>query len=171
MKYLEKLIIIAMLSSLGACATLFPGAVAVGDSEADVLAKRGQPTRYHQDGKDRLMEYAFGPWGQRTYMARLGPDGRVTSFEQVLTTQKFSTLKIGEATKSDVLRTVGSPSETSYLPLRDLEVWSYPYREADVWNSVMHIHFDKTGVVRQLMNAPDLRFDPDRRFPFGFLIR
>ena len=164
-----KIIISAIPLFLSACGTLFPAAVNVGDQEADVIAKRGQPTHRYQDGKEHLLEYALGPWGQKTYLARVGPDGRVVSFEQVLTVQKFATIKVGEATKNDVLKTVGGPSEVSYLPLRDLEVWSYPYREADVWNSIMHIHFDKSGVVRQMLNGPDLRFDPDLKFPFRLL--
>ena len=169
MKFIPKLIFLTITLSLAACATLFPPPVNVGDSEADVIAKRGQPTQRYQDGKDRLLEYALGPWGQKTYMVRLGSDGKVVSFDQVLTIQKFATIKVGEATKDDVLKTVGGPSETSYLHLRDLEVWSYPYKEANVWNSLMHIHFDKSGVVRQMLNGPDLRFDPDIKFPFSMM--
>jgi hypothetical protein len=169
MKLLFRFVALTIALSLSACATLFPPPVNVGDSEADVIAKRGQPTQQYLDGKDRLLEYALGPWGQKTYLARLGSDGKVISFEQVLTIQKFASIKVGEATKESVLRTVGGPSETSYLPLRDLEVWSYPYKEAEVWNSLMHIHFDKSGVVRQMLNGPDLRFDPDLKFPFGMM--
>lgn len=169
MNPLSTIAITLITASLTACATILPAPVNIGDSESQVIEKRGQPTHRIQDSRDQLLEYALGPWGQRTYMARLGPDGRVISFEQVLTVQKFGTIKVGEATKTDVLRTVGHPSETSYLPLRELEVWSYPYKEANVWNSIMHIHFDKAGVVRQMLNGPDLRFDPDRKFPFGLL--
>lgn len=169
MKSLFKIIVLATSISLSACTTLFPPPVNVGDSETEVISKRGQPTHRYQDGKDKLLEYTLGPWGQKTYMTRLGPDGKVISFEQVLTVQKFGTIKVGEATKDDVLRTVGSPSETSYLPLRDLEVWSYPYKELNVWNSLMHIHFDKSGIVRQMLNGPDMRFDPDLKFPFGMM--
>ncbi len=152
---------------IGGCATLIPPAVNVGDSETDVVAKRGQPTHRYQDGKNSLLEYAQGPWGQKTYIAKLDTGGKVISFEQVLTTQKFATIKVGEANKNDVLHTIGAPSETSYLSLRDLEVWSYPYKESDVWNSIMHVHFDKAGIVRQMLNGPDPRFDPDSRFPLG----
>lgn len=169
MKPLSGVIASTIALSLSACTTLFPAPVNIGDSEADVITKRGQPKQRYEDGKDRLLEYPLGAWGQKTYMARLGPDGRVVSFEQVLTVQKFATIKVGEATKDSVLKTVGGPSETSYLPLRDLEVWSYPYKESDVWNSLMHIHFDKSGVVRQMLNGPDMRFDPDLKFPFGMM--
>lgn len=159
--------IVAIL--LGGCAALIPPAVTLGESESELIAKRGAPTNRYQDGKDQLLEYATGPWGQRTYMARLGPDRRVISFEQVLTTQKFATIKVGEATKNKVLHAIGRPSETSYLSLSDLEVWSYPYKENEVWNSMMHVHFDRQGVVRKMLNGPDPRFDPDERFPFGML--
>lgn len=152
---------------MSGCTSLLPPPVNIGDSEADLLAKRGQPTHRYQDGKEQLVEYALGPWGQRTYMARLDADGKVVSFEQVLTTEKFAAIKVGEANKDSVLRIIGAPSATSYLSLRDLEVWSYPYKEAGVWNSLMHVHFDKNGIVRQMLNGPDPWFDPDRRIPFG----
>lgn len=171
MKFAVCILFTAFLTTLAACSVLMPAPVSVGDTEAELLAKRGKPTNRYRDGSEQLLEYALGPWGQKTYMARIGPDGKVTSFEQVLTTEKFASIEIGEATKNDVLRMIGAPSETSYLPLTDLEVWSYPYKESGVWNSVMHVHFDKNGIVRQMLNSPDLRFDPDRRFPFGMLGR
>lgn len=169
MKFRLTTILIIFSATLSACSVLMPAPVAIGDSEADLITKRGLPTNRYTDGKDQLLEYASGPWGQRTYMARVAADGKVASFEQVLTVEKFGTIKVGQATKADVLRTVGAPSETSYLSLPDLEVWSYPYRESEAWNSVMHVHFDKQGIVRKMLNGPDLRFDPDRRFPFGLM--
>lgn len=169
MKFAAKLLSTVLLTILSACSVLAPTPVNIGDSEADLIAKRGQPTHRYQDGKDQLLEYALGPWGQKTYMARIAPDGKVISFEQVLTVQKFASIKVNEATKTDVLRTIGAPSETSYLSLTDLEVWTYPYKESDVWNSMMHVHFDKSGIVRKMLNGPDPRFDPDMHFPLGRL--
>ena len=170
MKFAVRLLSIVLLTILSACSVLAP-TVNIGDSEADLIAKRGPPTHRYQDGKDQLLEYALGPWGQKTYMARIGPDGKVISFQQVLTVQKFALIKVDEATKADVLRTIGAPSETSYLSLTDLEVWTYPYKENDVWNSMMHVHFDKSGIVRKMLNGPDPRFDPDMHVPLGRLHR
>lgn len=170
MKLLSNSVLAATtLVTLCSCAAILPAPVNVGDSEPDLLAKRGNPTHRYQDGKDQLLEYALGPWGQKTYMARLNESGKVVSFEQVLTNAKFATIKIGEATKNDVLRTIGAPTETSYLSLTDLEVWSYPYKESNVWNSMMHVHFDRAGIVRKMLNGPDPRFDPDERFPFTLM--
>lgn len=163
----KRICAVCTLAILTGCASLMPPAVNVGDSEADLVAKRGRPTNQYTEGNERIYEYMQGPWGQRTYMARIDSTGRVKSFEQVLTNEKFASIEVGKATKDTVLRTIGAPSETSYLSLRDLEVWSYPYKESNVWNSLMHVHFDRAGVVRQMMNGPDPRFDPDERFLFG----
>lgn len=166
---LNNILATVALLTLCACAAILPAPVNIGDSESDLLAKRGNPTHRYQDGKDQLLEYALGPWGQKTYMARINESGKVISFEQVLTNAKFATIKVGEATKNDVLRTIGAPTETSYLSLTDLEVWSYPYKESNVWNSMMHVHFDRAGIVRKMLNGPDPRFDLDERFPFTLM--
>jgi hypothetical protein len=103
--------------------------------------------------------------GEFCYMVHMGPDGRVTSFEQVLTGEKFATIKIDHATKDDVLRTIGHPAETSSLALRDYEVWSYRYLENGVWYSMMNVEFDRDGVVRMMQNGPDPRYnDRDHKF-------
>lgn len=168
MKEIVARLVLAMLAFfMTACSVLMPAPVNVGDSEADVIAKRGQPTHYYQDGKHRLLEYTTGPMGQQTYMARVDETGKVISFEQVLTTEKFATIKLNESTKDDVLRTVGAPGETSYLSLSDLEVWSYTYKRDAIWDSIMHIHFDKSGIVRKMFYLRDLRYDPDTDFIFG----
>jgi hypothetical protein len=155
---------------LGACASFGQDPVNLGDSESIVISKLGTPTNLYQDGNQRLLEYMKGPWGQQTYMARIGPDGRLISYEQVLTAAKFATIKPGQTTKDEVLKTIGAPSDTTYLTLSQMEVWSYPYKESNTWNSVMHVHFDRTGVVQRMQGGPDRRFDPDSRWP-GILRR
>lgn len=134
-----------------------------GDSQDVVQSKLGTPTAVYTDGAARTLEYATGPMGQNTWMAHLGPDGRLASYEQVLTSEKFATIKIDQATKDDVLRTVGRPAERSHVAMHDYEVWSYRYRESGVWNSLMHVHFDGQGVVRQMMNGPDPMYEPRDR--------
>jgi hypothetical protein len=108
-----------------------------------------------------------GPWGQATFMARIGADGRLISYEQVLDTAHFGRIQPGKSTKQEVLHTLGAPSATSYLKLPQLEVWSYPYRENNTWDSVMHVHFDNAGIVRMMQNGPDRRRTPDMAAPGG----
>jgi hypothetical protein len=158
-----KISILAAGLLLGGCAGLGGPPPTVGDSIDTVKLKLGQPTSTYSAGPEQLLEYANGPMGQTTWMAHIGADGRLTLYEQVLTGAKFATIKIGTATHEDVLRTIGRPAEKSYLPLRDFEVWSYRYKESDVWNSMMHVHFDRNGVVRMMLNGPDPMYD-ERRF-------
>ena len=138
-----------------------------------MIARLGRPTHVFVNPHDggRILEYMHGPFGQTTYFARIDADGRLRSYEQVLTTQKFAQIKVGTATKFDVAHLIGTPSETSYLALPRLEVWSYPYKENPVSDSMMHVHFDSSGVVQKLLNGPDLRRDPERHGMSGLGFR
>jgi hypothetical protein len=163
-----KLPIAAILLStqviLSGCAGVIGGPPPMpGDPVDTVIGKFGRPTAVYPLADGQEFEYARGPYGQFTYMARFGPDNRLRSFEQVLTGEKFATLKLNSATKDEVLRTIGRPAETSRVHLNNYEVWSYRYKEAGVWNSMMHVHFDQAGIVRMMQNGPDPMYD-ERRF-------
>ena len=155
--------IVFVLLSVAGCASLSGPPPLPGDSIDTVKLKLGTPTASYSAGQEQLLEYATGPMGQTTWMAHIGADGRLTRLEQVLTGEKFATIKVGSATKQDVLRTIGRPAETSRVAMRDFEVWSYRYKESGVWNSMMHVHFDQAGVVQQMLNGPDRMYE-ERRF-------
>ena len=164
MHIVAKINCLAAASLLTACAGMLRTMPAIGDPLATVTAKFGQPTARYPAASGQVLEYATGPFGQATWMARIGSDGRLASFEQVLSGEKFATLKIGAATKPDVLHTLGRPAERSYLALPDLEVWSYRYKESGVWNSMMHVHFDRGGILRMMQNGPDPMYEEKRLF-------
>ncbi|SFU87129.1 hypothetical protein [Pseudoduganella namucuonensis] len=156
---MKKLILSSLIPVLlGGCAGFGAPPPVAGERIDAVRARLGQPTSTIPDGGDTLLEYATGPFGQRTYMARFGSDGALRSYEQVLTDAKFGTIKVGADRIEKVVSTVGHPTEKSYLPLRELHVWSYRYKQSDVWDAMMHVHFDKNGIVRDMMAGPD----PDR---------
>lgn len=158
MQILMKILALGVVLVATACTTLNYPPPALGISESDLIAKSGNPAARYQDGKERLLEYS-GPWQQHTYMARFGANGRMISWEQVLTTEKFAKVRVDHTTKQEVLRTFGRPAETSHLSLPKLEVWSYRYKEGGVWNSMMHVHFDHAGIVRMMQNGPDPIYD------------
>ncbi|HEY4318501.1 MAG TPA: hypothetical protein VGN04_12940, partial [Herbaspirillum sp.] len=85
-----KNLVFAAVLGLSGCASVFGPAPAVGDTEAETVAKRGPPSAVYQDGQDRLLSYAPGYNGQYSYMARIGPDDRLKSYEQVWTNNKFA---------------------------------------------------------------------------------
>ncbi|MCZ4065056.1 outer membrane protein assembly factor BamE [Oxalobacter aliiformigenes] len=139
---------------LSGCASVFSTPVP-GTPAEEVIALKGSPDAEYLDGNIRLLEWSVGPWAQYAYMARIGPDGRLISYEQVLTREKFDTIRIDHFSKDDVLKTVGHPTETDYLPLVDREVWAYRYKEDGIWNSMMYIYFDSQGIVRRMENGQD----------------
>ena len=148
---------------LSACAGFGQPPVQLGQTAAEVQHRLGQPTNVYQEGADTLLEYAKGPWGQYTWMARIGPDGRLISYEQVLTSQKFATVKLHQDTKQTILHTFGRPMMVTHYYSVDGDVWLYRYKEQDVWNSTMAVEFDRQGVVQAMVNGPDEELDLKRR--------
>ncbi len=126
-----------------------------GESQQQVVDRLGKPSAVYRVPDATMLEYATGPFGQFTYMARLGPDGRLVSYEQVLTDAKFATVMVGVTNKEEVMHTFGRPAETSYLSRQKLEVWTYRYKQSGVWDGMMHVHFDGQGVVRMMQGGPD----------------
>ena len=119
--------IVLVAAALAGCAGYSPGDLQVGASEADVRGRMGEPT-----GREALpnggtrVEYARGPMGKHTYVIELDASGRVRGWEQVLTETNFESIEIG-ASKADVRRRLGRPSETRVGWRGVGEVWSYRY--------------------------------------------
>ena len=145
---------------LSACAGLAGPALTPGATEAEVVARLGQPTHVYQDVGGRTLEYMHGPMGQTTDMARIGPDGRLQSFEQVLTMEKFAAIVPGQTRQDQVLRTVGAPSEIRFYRNVGMNGWNYPFKESNTWDSMMTIYIDSAGLVRRMENGPDPRRMP-----------
>jgi len=155
---------IAIFATIAGCAGLAAPPVTPGMDEQAVVARLGLPSQRHRAGPETFLEYNAYPWGQHKHMARIGADGKLISYEQVLDPRHFGSIAIGTATRQDVLRTIGTPAETGYFPRLGLETWSYPYKESGTWDSMMHVYFDAAGIVRRMESGPDPHRDPERRF-------
>lgn len=144
--------------ALSGCAAFGPD-LYPGEPEEKVIAKYGKPTARYFDGDNPLLEYSSFS-RQQTFMVRLDPQHRFLSREQVLTVEKFDTIIVGEDDMQSVLLKVGQPVEKIYLRLKDYNVWSYRYKENGIWDSMMHIKFDQSGIVRNKENGLDPLFLP-----------
>lgn len=80
----------------------------------------------------------------------------------VATDATFAALTPGVDTQASVAQKLGRPYDTTYLSLRDMNVWSYKYKQAGIWHSMMHVHFDRNGVLRELMSGPDPAYEERR---------
>ncbi len=152
---LPGILAITLATLLAGCASL--STPTPGMTEAEVITMRGAPNAEFEENGIRTLEWTAPATGQYTYMGRIAPDGRLLSFENVLTVERFYSLKPGVSTKHDVLKTVGHPNkmESEHLSLADSDVWCYRYKEEGVWNSMMSIHFDRRGIVKRLENGID----------------
>ena len=141
-------------AALAGCASLQPPQATPGQTEAEVVARLGPPTgRYTLPAGGQRLEYATGPYGRTTVMVDLGPDGRVTASEQVLTEANFMKVRNGMP-RVEVLRMLGRPAEKAgeYMD-RQTWSWRYPTYEC-LW---ARITFEPDGTVRggaSLMTDP-----------------
>ncbi|MCZ4065055.1 hypothetical protein NB636_00185 [Oxalobacter aliiformigenes] len=166
MKHSFLACILASSFMLTGCASMFGPPLTPGMPVQQVIARNGPPAIEYPDGDTKVLEWPVSEWSQYAYMARIGPDGKLISYENVRTREKFATIKVNQFNKNDVLRTIGHPTETEYFPLKKQEAWSYRYKEEGIWNSMMHIYFDSSGIVRGMENGQDPLYLRDNGF-FG----
>ena len=79
-----------------------------GDLRA-VSPVRARGSREMRHGTGRL-EFARGPYGKHTYMVDFDADGRLLSWEQVLTENNFFQVQIGETKEAVVIDGLGRRS-------------------------------------------------------------
>jgi outer membrane protein assembly factor BamE (lipoprotein component of BamABCDE complex) len=149
----------ALALSLSACAT-FSRTPPAGTPLAEVTAKLGKPDAVYPDpAGGQVLEYRGQPMSQYQHMAHIGADGRLVSYDQVLTSENFAKVQPGRWVKDDILRNFGRPAEAGHMRANGFEVWSYRYKQDGVWDSFMNIYFNGRGEVHHTDNTPDPLLD------------
>jgi outer membrane protein assembly factor BamE (lipoprotein component of BamABCDE complex) len=147
-----------LLLALSGCSTFRQPAA--GTPLADVTNRLGKPNAIYVDPDgSQWLEYRGQPMGQFQHMAHVGADGRLISYEQVLTSENFARVKVNDWTRDQVLRNFGQPAEKSHDRATGWEVWSYRYKQDNVWNSFMNIYFNGRGIVLKVDNTADPLLD------------
>lgn len=160
--FLYTLMLLTAVLAAG-CANKYAPPLAPGATEAEVIARHGQPTARYQEGEATLLEYASGYWAQYAFFATMDANGRLVKWEQVLTDEKFNTLETGKATRADLLKTIGHPAEITRIYKHNYEVWTYRYKKGLSWDYVMHFMFnpdDPDSTLRMKESGIDLMYDP-----------
>ena len=100
--------------------------------------------------------------GQYAWSTIAGPDGRVGEVRQTLTDAAFKEVETGVWTQARLQCRFGPPAEVSMvgLPSSRSLIWSYRYRQAGAWNSLMHFYFSDDGRVIRMHPGPDPMYDP-----------
>jgi hypothetical protein len=125
----------------------------------EVVASMGEPAMVwkNPDGSEQLA-YPRGPAGTQTYMAYLGPDGKLQRIENVLNTANFARIQAGMS-KDQVLRILGPSGSqwTQFYPRSNQLAWSWLF--CNSWNAqeFFDVMFDGTsGLVRSTGQHPNL---------------
>ena len=144
---------------LAACASYSGSGLKPGEARlADVESLMGAPALRWQDADGSVqLAYPRGPLGYRTFMVRLGPDGRLQSIANVLEDAGFAQIRAG-LTQEEVLRVLGPPDAgaTVYFKARDELVWDWRFCSNFGAASHFMVLFDNTsGKVRSAMAQPE----------------
>lgn len=128
-------------------------------TESQVIAQLGQPAlRLPQPGGGSALYYPQAPEGRQTYVAVLGPDGVLRSFEQRLVPQEFA--KITKGTTADQVRGVlGPPWQVTHFRFKNQDVWEYKWLAVEE-KRVLWLGFTPDGKVAEITNIHDFESDP-----------
>ena len=116
-----------------------------------------------ENGAQRLI-WTQQPMGQYAWGTHVGSDGITDRITSLLTDEHFNKLATGTWTAEHVRCEFGPPAEitTVGLPSSTQIVWSYRYRQAGAWNSLMHVYFGNDGEsVTRFHPGPDPMYDRD----------
>lgn len=146
----------ALCLSLAACYTPAWQQLPPSATKAEVQAQLGKPKEVYPlaPGVTRWL-YPTKPLGEETIAADFDDQGRLLRTAQVLSTQEFNKVEVDKWTKTDVLHHFGEPVETSYFPRMQREVWTYRFKQDEVWFSMMNFYFDPNGIVKTTQISPD----------------
>ena len=155
-----RALLIASALFLSACAGYSGSNLKPGVSTlAEVVASMGQPAMVwkNPDGSEQLA-YPRGPSGTQTFMAFVGPDGKLQRIDKVLNQANFARIQLGMS-QDEVLRVLGpSGSEWTQFYARSNQLaWSWLF--CNDWNSqeFFDVMFDATsGLVRSTGQHPKL---------------
>ena len=124
----------------------------------EVVASMGEPAMVwkNPDGSQQLA-YPRGPAGTQTFMAYVGPDGKLQRIEGVLDMAHFARIQAGMS-KEEVLRVLGPPGPlwTQTYSRSNTLAWSWLFCDSSSLQNFFDVMFDATtGVVRSTEQRPN----------------
>ena len=123
----------------------------------EVVAAMGEPAMVwkNPDGSEQLA-YPRGPAGTQTFMAHIGPDGKLQRIEGVLNLAHFARIQVGMS-KDEVQRVLGPPGTpwTQFFSRTNTLAWSWLFCDSFNQQTFFDVMFDATtGTVRSTGQTP-----------------
>jgi hypothetical protein len=162
---MKTILAVCVALTLAACATFDGGGLTPGQSSAaDVERVMGAPAEKRPAaGGETWYFYPRQPFGRKTFVARLAPDGRLVAIEQRLTDENVAKI-IPNTTRAEQVRDLfGPPWAAGHYARLDRNIWTWHMRRfGDPGIPVqLNVQMSPDGVVREVVILDES--DADRR--------
>jgi hypothetical protein len=138
-----KLVVLLACIAVCSCAGYAPSKTSISQDRDTLIASMGKPERIRAvDGFD-VLHYPRGPAGSHTYFVYLDDNGRVARWEQVLTEERFDTIRPG-ITNEQVIGILGITKIIHGLARNRGYVWHYRYETPHCKSFVIEFKPDDT---------------------------
>jgi hypothetical protein len=138
---------------LASCASFDGRGLTAGQSAAaDVERVMGAPADRRQVNGETWLYYPRQPFGRKTFVARLGADGRLIALEQRLTDENVAQV-VPNTTRAEQVRDLfGPPYQSTQFARMDRNVWTWHMRRfGDPGIPVqLNVQMSPDGVVREV---------------------
>ena len=136
-----------LLAGCASHAELKPGA-----RLAEVDRVMGAPSeRVAGPGGETRLYY---PRGRQTYVASIGADGVLRSFEPRLNYDSIKKLVPNATSAKQVRELLGPPPRTARMPRQQRDVWEYPWQNYEELR-ILWVQFSYDGMLREVIEQRD----------------
>jgi hypothetical protein len=121
-------------------------------TSAEVERVMGTPAETRKVGGETLLYYPRQPFGDATFVARIGQDGRLIDIEQRLTDANVAKIVPNVTTGEQVRDLLGPPWQTSHYALNNSTVWTWYMAPAgdSRRREELDVQMSPDGVVRDV---------------------
>jgi hypothetical protein len=143
-----------MVLLLAACASFDGRGLVPGQSTADDVERLMGPAADKRAGPggETWLYYPRQPFGRKTFVARVAPDGRLAGLEQRLTDENFAKLRMNQTRGDDVRDLLGPPYLVTFFPRLNREIWQYYVRHLGDPGIplTLYVQFSPDGIAREM---------------------
>jgi hypothetical protein len=157
MKFLLTAIAILVLAG---CASFDGRGLAPGTPAAEVERVMGAAADKRVHDGETWLYFPRQPYGQATYVARIGRDGRLIAIEQRLTDENVARIVPGKTTLEEVRELLGPPYTDMNFQRMQREILEYRMRsDSSPVPYALYVQASPDGIVREVYKISD----PDYR--------
>ena len=150
---------LALALLLAGCASYSGRGLEPGRSSAAEVEALMGPAAAKRPGPDgeTVLWFPRMPYGDGTYAARVGADGRLVAIEQRLTEENIARIERGRTTADQVLDLVGPPYRVDQFARMEREIWTYKM-QVFPFPKALFVQLSPDRVVREVyyMDDPEI---------------